>query len=129
MGRHRRAKVVATIGPASDSPAILKTLFLSGVDTFRLRRIATQMLNSMVSSPTPTRAEASDVATAIYDGADTVMLSAKSATSDYSNETVQMMDSIISATEGHTLLRLHRACVASGACTAFVRPRPLATTS
>ena len=61
------------------------------------------MLDSMVYSPTPTRAEASDVATAIYDGADAAMLSAESATGDYPEESVRMMDSIIRATEGHKL--------------------------
>ena len=64
--------------------------------------VATQMLDSMVHTPTPTRAEASDVATAIYDGADAVMLSAESATGDYPVETVNMMDRIITKTEQHS---------------------------
>ncbi len=67
--------------------------------------IATQMLDSMVSAPTPTRAEASDVATAIYDGADAVMLSAESASGQYPVETVTMMDRIITKTEQHKLYR------------------------
>jgi pyruvate kinase len=67
--------------------------------------VATQMLDSMVAAPTPTRAEASDVAAAIYDGADAVMLSAESATGHYPRETVEMMDRIIKSTEQHKMYR------------------------
>ena len=91
--------------PPEDVPGrqkeIVQTCRLAGKPVV----VATQMLDSMVNAPAPTRAEASDVATAIYDGSDAVMLSAESAAGHYPVESVAMMDRIISRTEADASYR------------------------
>jgi pyruvate kinase len=87
--------------PAEDVPGWQKDIVRECRIAGKPVIIATQMLESMINSPTPTRAEASDVATGVFDGADAVMLSAESASGKYPVEAVAMMDRIISHTESH----------------------------
>ncbi len=87
--------------PPEDVPARQKEIIALCRRACRPVIVATQMLESMTAAPAPTRAEASDVATAIYDGADAVMLSAESATGAFPAEAVEVMDRIIRSTEGH----------------------------
>ena len=91
--------------PPEQVPAIQKRIVRACRKAGKPVIVATQMLESMVTAPVPTRAEASDVATAIYDGADAVMLSAESASGKYPVEAVRMMSSIIAQTEADPYYR------------------------
>ncbi|MDV7340556.1 pyruvate kinase [Terasakiella sp. A23] len=94
--------------PPEDVPILQKRIITTARQQGKPVIVATQMLDSMVSAPAPTRAEASDVATAVYDGSDAVMLSAETAAGDYPVETVEIMDRIIQRVEGDPLCKRTR---------------------
>ncbi len=85
--------------PVQNVPPIQKRLVRKCRAAAKPVIVATQMLESMIESPMPTRAEVSDVATAIYEGADAVMLSAESAAGDFPIEAVTTMDNVATEVE------------------------------
>ena len=95
--------------PPQAVPPLQKQIVATARTLGRPVVVATQMLESMIKSPSPTRAEVSDVATAVYDGADAIMLSAETAAGDWPVEAVTMMDSIAHSVERDPgyLARLH----------------------
>jgi pyruvate kinase len=86
--------------PPEQVPIVQRRIIRTARDAGRPVIVATHMLESMIDAPTPTRAEASDVATAVYQGADAVMLSAESAVGRHPQTAVAIMDRIIRAVEG-----------------------------
>jgi pyruvate kinase len=91
--------------PLEKVPGVQKQMTRMGRATGKPVVVATQMLESMIASPVPTRAEVSDVATAIYEGADAVMLSAESAAGQYPTEAVATMNRIAEEIESDPLYR------------------------
>ncbi len=88
-------------------PAVQKRIVRAAREAGKPVVVATQMLDSMINAPSPTRAEASDVATAVYDGADALMLSGESAAGRYPREAVAMMNRIVERVERDPSYRRH----------------------
>ena len=91
--------------PVQNVPPIQKRLVRKCRAAAKPVIVATQMLESMIESPVPTRAEVSDVATAIYEGADAIMLSAESAAGDYPVQAVTTMDNVAREVEDDPIYR------------------------
>lgn len=85
--------------PMEQVPMIQKKIVALCIEASKPVIIATQMMESMITSPTPTRAEASDVANAVMDGADAVMLSAETSVGEYPLKSVQAVERILGSTE------------------------------
>ena len=95
--------------PLEQVPGLQKQILRAARHRGKPVVVATQMLESMTASPVPTRAEVSDVATAVFEGADAVMLSAESATGDYPAEAVATMDRVAREVEKDRSYREHPA--------------------